>query len=272
MIMNHIKGLKKEYSIGISQEVIDFGIFTSELAETTSVNPGRVINIFDRAFLEAKRKGKTEVDKKSILRCYNTYLKDYSKKPKKEKLATAYHETGHYLAIIKNNNQKDIKIAFVSILPMMTWEGVTVPYIDKEMYNEYSKEYFLDEIAVDIAGRVAEKKITNTETTGASADLAQANALAKAMITKWGFSTKMQNKNRQYTMEDYYLMSESKKKLIDDEIQDCIDEGTRRAETIIEENAELLEIIAERLVVDEILTGEQLKAICDEYEQSKNNK
>lgn len=269
MIMNHIKWLKKTYAIDISDNIIDFAIFTSELAETTSVNPGNVINILDKAFLEAKRKGKTEVDKKSILRCYNTYLKYYEKIPEKEKLATAYHETGHYLAFVMNNSQKDLKIAYVSILPMMYWEGVTAPYRDREKYTVYSEEYFKDQIAVDLAGRIAEKKISAVETTGACGDLQNAAAVAKSMIMQFGFVTKGSNKNRYYSAEDYKLMSDETKQQIEREIQDLIDEGQRRAEDIIAENEELLKIIAEKLLVEEILTGEQLQKICEDYKNKK---
>lgn len=270
MIIPHIRKLKKMYSIDISDNMIDFAIYTSVLDETTSVNPGKIINILDKAFLEAKRKDKTQVDKKSILKCYNTYLRQYLQKPLQEKRATAYHETGHYLVMVKNNNQKNVKISCVSILPMMYWEGVTCSYQDTEIYENFSKEFWLDEIAAGLAGRVAEKKVTNTETIGAKGDLQQVNAAAKAMIMQFGFSNRNTSKNRQYTVEDLYLMPESKKEAIDKEIQEYIDEGLKRAEKIINDNEELLKIIAEKLLEEEILTGQQLEEICKEYEKTKN--
>ena len=270
MIMNHIKWLKKTYQMDIPDEIIDFGIYTSDLAETTSVNPGNVINIFDKAFLEAKRKGKTVVDRKSILRCYNTYLKYYESIPQKGRLATAYHETGHYLAVVMSKYQKDVKIAFVSILPMMDWKGATASYsIESEEYIEHSKEYYLDAIAMDLAGRVAEKRFNNTETSGALADLQHADIIAKAMVMQFGFSENEINKNRQYSKEDYFLIPEEKKQLIDNEIRDLIYKGLLRAEEIIEDNKELLKIIAEKLLVEEILTGEQLQKICEDYKNKK---
>ena len=269
MIMNHIKWLKKTYAIDIPDNIIDFAIFTSGLAETTSVNPGKVINILDKAFLEAKRKRKTEVDKESILKCYNTDLKYYEKIPEKEKLAIAYHETGHYLAFVMNNSQKDLKIAYVSILPMMDLGGATAPYIDCEEYTAYSQQYYLGEIAAYLAGRVAEKRITTVETSGACEDLQNADAIAKAMIMQFGFVTDEPNKNRYYSAEDYNLMSEETKQLIDKEIQNLIDKGLLKAEQIIAENEELLKIIAEKLLVEEILTGEQLQKICEDYKNRK---
>lgn len=272
MIMDHIRSLKKQYKIDISDEMINFGIFTSRLSDSVSANPGNVISIFERAFLEAKRKDKKEVDKKCILNCYRTRLKEYEKTPIEEKTATAYHETGHYILAVKSEHFKDIKISCVSNLPMNYWVGVTMPYHDLEKYAVHSKDYFIDEIAFSLGGRIAEKKFTNLNSIGASNDLESANVLAREMIMNFGLSEKDSNINRQYDLEYYYLMPEEKKKLIDAEIQEIIDIATKRAEKVINENEELLKIIAEKLLKEEVLTGEQLKVICDEYEKSKQNK
>lgn len=269
IIKNHILRLQKQHGIKISPEIIKFGIFTSGLSDSVSANPGKVINIFERAFLEAKRKEKKEVDKASIKKCYNTRLKEYQKTPKEEKLSTAYHETGHYMLAVKSKYFKDIKISCVSNLPMSYWAGVTMPYYNLEEYAVHSKEYFIDKIAFLLAGRIAEKKFTNLNSTGASNDLQRANDIARAMIVDWGFSENKENKNRQYHFRDYYLMPESKKELIDKEVLQIIEEGTKRATEVIEENEELLKIIAQKLFEEEILTGDQLQAICEEYSNNK---
>ena len=272
MVRPYIRKLQKEYGIKISKKMIKYGIFTSGLSDSISANPGKVINIFERAFLNAKRKDKEEVDKQCILSCYDARIKEYSRMPEEEKRATAYHETGHYILTIMSTYRKNIKISCVSNLPMSYWAGVTMSYYDMEEYAIFSKEYFVDYIAMTLAGRIAEKKFTNLDSTGASNDLMHANHIAKTMIMQWGFSEKPSNINRQYDYMDYYLMPESKKQAIDDEVQELIDEGTKRATLIIEENEELLKIIAEKLLVEEILTGEELEAICNEYEEGKSNK
>ena len=145
-----------------------------------------------------------------------------------------------------------------------------MPYYNYEEYAVHSREYYIDDIAFALGGRIAERKFTGLNSTGATNDLQQANDLARAMIMSWGFSKEGRNINRQYSYKDYYLMPESKKELIDKEVQDIIDEATMKAEQIINENEELLKIIAEKLYKEEILTGEQLEAICKEYEEQKN--
>lgn len=269
IIQAHIALFEKRYKVRITEEAIKFAIFTSVLSESPSKEPGNVISILEKAFREAKRKGKKQVDKQCILKCYNTYYKIYEKMNTESLKAISYHETGHYIVQTKTKNQKDVKIACVSILPMMDWMGVNIPYSDGQEFGIYSKEYFLDEIAIFLAGRVAEKKITNAESSGASSDLEEVSAYAKAIVMSWGLSEKDGNRNRSYCYEDYYLMPESKKELIDKEIQELIDAGLKRAQEIIDANEGLLKVIAERLMVDEILTGEELEQICKEYEASQ---
>lgn len=272
MVEDHLKLFENRYKVKRTEDAVKFGIYTACLSESPSYEPGNVISIFEKAFREARRRGRKEVDKKCILSCYNTYLEDYENTPKERKKGTAYHETGHYIARIKSEYQKNLKISCVSILPMMDWAGVTCSYYEKKEYDICSKDYFIDEIAMTLAGRVAERRYTNLDSAGASSDLEHASMYAKAIVMKWGFSDKENNRNRSYDYEDYFLMPESKKELIDKEVQELIDAGMERAEKIIYDNEGLLKVIAERLMVDEILTGEELEQICKEYEESKKVK
>ena len=272
MIKNHIESLEKKYKVQIDDNMIKFGIYTSCLSESPSCNPGNVISIFEKAFLETKRKGKKNVDKQAILSCYNTYLKLYNNTSEDQKRMIAYHETGHYIVSQKCLNVKDEKIAFVSILPMMDFLGVNWPYKITGKTLNYSREYYIDQIAMYLGGRLGERLLTNKDSTGACSDLDDANTIARNMIMYYGLSKDKTNKNRSYINEygvREYLISNEKKDLLDKEIQDIINEGAECAETILKENKELFEIVAEKLLKEEILTGEQLEQICKEHEKSK---
>ena len=273
MVNQHILRLQKEHGIKISDEMIKFGIFTSVLTDSVSANPGNVINTFEKAFLEAKRKDKEEVDKKSILSCYNSYLKLYNNTSEEEKKAIAYHETGHYVVSIMCNHVKNEKIAFVSILPMMDFLGVNWSYTILGKTLNYTKDYFFDYIAICLGGRISEKMFTSKDSTGASSDLAKASSIAENMITIYGLSEKEGEKNRSYVSDNFaiknYLISEKRKEEFDSEIQRFVDEGYKRAEKIIEENRGLIDVIVEKLLKEEILTGEQLTKICEEYNKNK---
>ena len=266
MIEDFIKKKKKEYGIEAPKEVVEFGIFSSSLSESLSVNPGNVINIFEKAFLEAKRKGKKVLDKKSILSSYDTDLKKYTEMPISEKKATAYHEAGHFIATVMSERLKDQKIAYVTILPMSWFLGLTETYGKNNEEVVFSRDYYLDEIAMLMAGRVAEKRIKGANS-GAVSDLETASRVAKAMVMNFCLSSI--NSDRYYDQNDYFLLPEEKKQQLDAEIQRILDEGYSRAEKIISENECLLKTVAEQLVKEEILTGEYLNTIVKKYKKHK---
>lgn len=274
MLKSHIEVFKKKYKVNIEDNMIKFGIYTSCLSESPSCNPGNVISIFEKTFLETRRKGKKYVDKQSILSCYNTYLKLYNNTSEDEKKMIAYHETGHYIVSQKCLNVEDEKIAFVSILPMMDFLGVNWPYRILGKTLNYSREYFIDQIAIYLGGRIGEKMLTGKISTGASSDLNSANQLARNMIMYYGFSENETNQNRSYITGEGrirdYLISDKKKDSLDKEIQSIINEATELAEDIINKNKELLETISTKLLEEEILTGDELEQICKEFEESKN--
>jgi cell division protease FtsH len=186
----------------------------------------------------------------------------------------AYHEVGHYIMHRKCQNLTDKKIDFVSILPMLDFLGVNYSHTILGKNLNYTKEYFEDVISMKLGGRVGESKITKKFSTGASADLDQANSCAKEMIMLYGLSENPKSQNRSYVYNYYYLndslMTEKMKKEINKEIQSIIDKGFKKADDIINENLGLLEAIVDELLKKEILTGEELEAICNEYEQSQS--
>ena len=271
MIRTFIKRKEKEYGIKAPETVVQFGIFSSPLSSSLSANPGNVINIFEKAFLEAKRKDKKQLDKASILSCYDTDLKHYNAMPISEKRATAYHETGHYLATYFSDRLKDRKVAYVTILPMVWFLGLTESYEKNDEEVNHSREYYLDYVAMLMAGRVAESRIKE-QNMGAYSDLKSANDIAKSIIMKFGLSNSPHNHNRYYDYEDFYLLSEEKKAEIDKEIQEIIDEGYRRAEKLISENEDLLKEIAEKLLKEEVISGKRLDNICKYFQQNKKRR
>lgn len=268
MIKPDIQYLKKKYKIDISDEMIKFVIYTSVLTDSTLSEPGNVTIVFKWSFSEAKRKGKKEVDKECVLACYNAYLELYEKLTPSEKKKIAYHEVGHYIVKLFSENIKDNKIAFVSILPMMDFLGVNWNYHVVGVSATHSTAYFKDEIMVYLGGRVAEALLTNEYSSGASSDLEIANTLAEELIMTYGLSENTKNTNRSYTTGYYlkdYLLTDKLREDINKEIKELIDEGYERAECIIKDNSKLIDVIVTELLKKEILTGEELEKICEDY-------
>ncbi|MEN6601794.1 MAG: ATP-dependent zinc metalloprotease FtsH [Bryobacteraceae bacterium] len=185
-----------------------------------------------------------------------------------EKRGTAYHEAGHALvaALIPNADP----VHKVSIIPRGMALGVTMqlPIEDK---HSYSREYLEAQLSNLMAGRIAEEKFLDKVTTGAGNDIERATELARKMVCEWGMSRlgplSFGKKEEQIFLgreiaqhRDY---SEDTAVKIDDEVRRLVDEGYRRASTIIEEHSDALVRIAEALLEREVLDGSEVNQLIE---------
>ena len=106
----------------------------------------------------------------------------------KEKETTAYHESGHTLVAKKLKNADPVHK--LTIVPRGMALGITQQLPEKDKHT-YSKDYWLDELAVFMGGRAAEEIIFNDFNTGASSDIERATNVARDMVCKWGMSEKL---------------------------------------------------------------------------------
>lgn len=270
IIEKRVLMMQRQYKVKISKKMLNFAIATASLADSISEEPGNVLNVLDRAFAEASRKEKKVVDKQCIVNCYNSYLKLYKNTSLEDKKMIAYHEIGHYILFKNCSELVDVKVEFVSILPMLDFLGVNHTHNILGKALNYTKEYYEDLITVYLGGRIGEAKLTNKFSTGASSDLNIANTIAKQMIMIYGFSDDPKNKNRSYMTNycysDDFLLTEKHKETINDEILNTISKCFKKAESIINDNLKLMERLANELVENEIMTDEDLESICKEYQ------
>lgn len=271
MIEARVKLLQRQYKVKISKKMINFAINTADLLETPSLEPGKVLKVLDRAFSEAKRKDKKVVDKECIISCYNTYFKVYNNTSYEERKMIAYHELGHYILHKKCRLLVDLKLDFVSILPMLDFLGVNMWHNLLGKKLNYEREYFEELIQVYLGGRIAEAKFTSKFSTGASADLQCANSIARQMLMIYGLSDKPDNQNSSYISNYYYmddfLLTEKIKESINGEMREIIQKCYKNANEIIDSNLEILEEMAVQLVEKEIMLDEELEAIMKKYEK-----
>ena len=277
IILSKVLKLQKKYGVTISEEMINFAIFTGcHLSSSNSANPESTIDVINFEFADAKRNNSKEVCKKNILRYYFINFKLEKKAENTEKIITAYHEVGHYLVTRYSENIRSFKNAFVSILPFENALGLTASYevIGKQL--TFDKEFFIDEIANALGGRVGEEMYTNKYSSGALSDLDMANTMAAQVIMSYGLSDRENEKNKSYTVAGTYvkeyLLTDEIKNEINAEITDLIKEGYKRATKIIHEHKELHEKIVSKLLEEGILMGSELDEICKEFEENPKNK
>jgi cell division protease FtsH len=146
--------------------------------------------------------------------------------------------------------------------------GVTMqlPIDDKHSYN---KVYLETQLAILMAGRIAEEKFMNHITTGAGNDIERATELARKMVCEWGMSElgpiSLGQKEEQIFLgreiaqhRDY---SEATAIRIDEQVKKFVQDGYGRAEKLIEENRDALIMMAELLLEREVLDGAEVLQI-----------
>lgn len=185
----------------------------------------------------------------------------------KEKLNTAYHESGH--AIVGRMVPEHDPVYKVSIIPRGRALGVTMFLPEEDRYS-LSKQGILSMICSLYGGRIAEEMTLGSEgvTTGASNDIQRATDMARNMVTKWGLSEKLGP--LMYAEDDGEVFlgrsagSQSKAhsgetaKIIDEEIKRIIDDCYSRAKRILEDNRDKLELMKDALLEYETIDADQI--------------
>ncbi len=188
----------------------------------------------------------------------------------KEKRITAYHEAGH--AILFHVLPDVGPVYSVSIIPTgVGAAGYTMPLPEREeMFN--TKGRMLQEIIVDLGGRVAEELIFDDITTGASQDIKQATGVAKAMVTKYGMSEHVGLINYDNDDDEVFIgrdlahtraYGENIAGVIDQEIKRIIDECYQKSKEILMEHETILHRCADLLLEKEKISRDEFEALFE---------
>ena len=189
----------------------------------------------------------------------------------KEKRITAYHESGH--AILFHVLPDVGPVHTVSIIPTgMGAAGYTMPLPENdEIFNTKGK--MIQNIIVSMGGRVAEELVFDDVTTGASMDIKQATSVAKDMVTKYGFSSKLGPINYEAGSEEVFIgreighsrpYSEVVATQIDEEVKKIVDNCYNKAKEIIQKYRHVLDNSANLLLEKEKITREEFEALFAE--------
>jgi cell division protease FtsH len=194
----------------------------------------------------------------------------------KEKLNTAYHESGH--AIVGRLVPDHDPVYKVTIIPRGRALGVTMFLPEEDRYS-LSRQGILSQICSLYGGRIAEEMTLGKEgvTTGASNDIQRATQLARNMVTKWGLSEKLGPLLYEAEDSDPFSgaqgqgakgFSDETKAIIDGEIKDIIDSCYERAYTILQDNRDILEAMTQALMKYETIDSSQLDQLLAREEVS----
>lgn len=271
-----VKGREEILKVHAKGKPLGDDVDLKKVAQTTAGFTGADLeNLLNESAIYAAREDRTFIQQKDIIKAFIKVGIGTEKKSRviseKEKKITAYHEAGH--AILFHVLPDVGPVYTISIIPTgMGAAGYTMPLPEKdEMFNTRGR--MLQEIVVDLGGRVAEEMIFDDITTGASQDIKQATSIARAMVTKYGMSEAVGLINYGADDDEVFIgrdlahtrsYGESVASIIDSEVKRIVDECYQKARNIIKENEEALHKCAELLLEKEKIGREEFEAIFAE--------
>src|SRR5450631_3326862 len=230
-----------------------------------------LMNLVNEAALLAARRGKRVVTMSEFEDSKDKIMMGAERRTmvmtEQEKMLTAYHEGGH--AIVALNVTATDPVHKATIIPRGRALGMVMQLPERDKLS-MNYEQMTSRLAICMGGRVSEEIIFGKEkiTSGAQSDIEQATKLARAMVTRWGFSdelgTVMYGDNNQdevflgYSMGQQQTLSEATAQKIDAEVRRLVESGLAEATKIITERRQDLETLAKGLLEYETLTGEEI--------------
>lgn len=224
-------------------------------------------NLMNEAAILAVRRNKKSISMKELDESIDRVIAGPERKSIKvswqDRETTAYHEAGH--ALVANMLPHADPVMKISIVARGTMGGYTRLLTEDRYFMTRSK--LRDSLATLLAGHVSEEIVFAETSTGPHNDIKQATALARRMVTDFGMSSKLGLRTFGSEMgsplesKDY---SEFTAKLIDDEVATILDEARDLARKVLIENRGRLNHLAQKLVENDILEGEELETAFNE--------
>lgn len=268
-----LKGRIETLKVHSKDVLMDDTVDLEEIALATSGAVGSdLANMINEAAILAVKQGRNVVSQADLFESVEVVIAGKEKKDrilsKEEKKTVAYHEVGHALvtALLKDAEP----VQKITIVPRTMGSLGYVMQVPEEEKYLMTKDELMARLVTLLGGRAAEETVFSTVTTGASNDIEKATQLARAMITQYGMSEKFGLMSLE-SVENRYLdgravmnCGEATAAEIDKEVLELLRECHEKAKTLLKENREVLDRIAEFLIDKETITGKEFMKIFRE--------
>lgn len=262
-----IKGREEILKVHTRNKPMGPDVSLNTIAKTTAGFTGADLeNLVNESALLAVKKGRLAITMEDIEEATIKVVAGPEKKshivPPKDKRLTAFHEAGHAVCTFYCETQDPVHQ--VSIIPRGMAGGFTMS-LPVEDRNYRRKTEMEEDLVVLLGGRVAEQIVLGDISTGASNDIQRATDLAKAMVTKYGFSEKLgpivygTDQNEVFLGRDINQTrcSEEVAGLIDSEVRRLIDTAYNRTRTILKDHSDQLHMVANYLYDHEKIEAQE---------------
>ncbi|MDR4486197.1 MAG: ATP-dependent zinc metalloprotease FtsH [Nitrospirales bacterium] len=248
-----------------------------DMEQIAAMTPGMVgadlANVVNEAALLAIRRGRDTVEQSDFEEAVERVVAGLEKKSRvlsqEERRRVAHHEVGHALVALSLPGADPVQK--ISIVPRgIAALGYTLQLPTEDRYL-LTRTELENRIAVLLGGRIAEELVFGEASTGAADDLQKATTIAKRMVKDYGMSEKLGTVALDQNVHPSFLKtsepmgaptySEHIAQEIDLEVRRMIEEQGRRVRALLSSIRGVMLQGAEKLLQDEVMTGEELKAL-----------
>lgn len=268
-----VKGREEILIVHSKEKPLGEDVDLKRVAQTTAGFTGADLeNLMNEAAINAARDNRKFISQADINKAFVKVGIGAEKKSKvisdKEKKITAYHEAGH--AILFHVLPDEGPVHTISIIPTgIGAAGYTMPLPESDrMFNTKGK--MLQDIMVDLGGRIAEELVFGDITTGASQDIKQATATARSMVTQYGMSDRVGMINYDNDGDEVFIgrdLAHTKSygnevaNAIDSEVKRIIDDCYTKAKDIIMKHEEVLHSCSQLLIEKEKIGQQEFESL-----------
>lgn len=252
---------------------IDYGTLARA---TAGASGAELANIINEGALRAVKMHRNVVEQEDLEESIETVIAGYQRKgaviSPEEKKVIAYHEIGH--ALVAAMQKHSAPVHKITIIPRTNGAlGYTMQISENDSVL-MTKEELFNKIVTMTGGRSAEEVVFGSITSGASNDIEQATKLARSMVTRLGMTEEFDMMATEVVANRYLggdaalQCSETTAGKIDAKVLALIKEAHAKARTILQDNRDNLDVLAQYLLEKETITGEQFMALLQQ-EQAK---
>lgn len=254
---------------------IDYGTLARA---TAGASGAELANIINEGALRTVKMHRNVVEQEDLEESIETVIAGYQRKgaviSPAEKKVIAYHEIGH--ALVAAMQKHSAPVHKITIIPRTNGAlGYTMQISENDSVL-MTKEELFNKIVTMTGGRSAEEVVFGSITSGASNDIEQATKLARSMVTRLGMTEEFDMMATEVVANRYLggdaalQCSETTAGKIDAKVLALIKEAHAKARTILQDNRDKLDVLAQYLLEKETITGEQFMALLQQ-EQAKEN-
>ena len=271
-----LKGRLETLKVHSKDVLMDDTVDLDAIALATAGAVGSdLANIINEAAINAVKNGRKAVNQGDLFESVEVVIAGKEKKDrilgKEEKRMVAYHEVGHALITCLMKNAEPVQK--ITIVPRtMGSLGYTMQVPEEEKFL-LTKDELITKIVTLLGGRAAEEIVFDTVTTGASNDIERATKMARTMVSQYGMSEEFGLMGLE-SIENRYLdgravlnCSDKTAALLDEEVKKMLKEYYSKALSLLGDNKDKLDRVAEYLIEKETITGKEFMELVNASEQ-----